>query len=114
MRSAFGQIGLVDHDDVGDLELTGLFPLQVVAGLRLHEHDHDIRDVANRRVSLSGPHGLHHDRVESETAEETNHAIKVRRNARMTAGRGQAADEQTQGRRPGSACGCDLLAMPRR
>ena len=83
----------MDHDDVGDFELAGLFPLQLVAGLWLHEDDDDIGDLADGGVSLAGADGLDNDGLESEAAEQTDHEINVGRNARMTAGRGQASDE---------------------
>ena len=90
-----GEIGLVNDDNVGNLELTGLFPLQVVAGLWLYEHDHDLGNLANRSVPLSGPNSLHDHGVESVCAKETSHPINVRRDARMATGRGQTADEHT-------------------
>ena len=88
-----GQIGLVYHDDVSDFELAGLFPLQLVAGLWLHEDNDDIGDLANGDVPLAGADGLDNDGLEPKTTEQTDHEINVRHRARMTAGRGQTSHE---------------------
>ena len=95
VRVSAGQIGLVDHDNVGDFELAGLFPLQLVAGLGLYEDNDDVGDFADRRVSLSGSDGLDDDGIESEAVEQTDHEIDVGRDARLTARRGQASDEHS-------------------
>ena len=63
-----GQVGLVDHDDVGHFQQAGLFPLQFVAGLGLHQQHDDVGQLAHGRVALPGADGFQQDHVEAEFA----------------------------------------------
>ena len=80
-----GQIGFVDHDDVGDFQNPGLFPLQFVAGLRLQDEHDNVGHTADRDVALTGANGFDKDAIEPETP--SSHSASVRCFVRCLAGR---------------------------
>ena len=90
-----GQIRFVDDDDIGDLEDTGFFPLQLVAGLRLHDEYNRVGYSPDRRIGLAGADGLNKDTVKPKGFHQVQHEFDVWRDALLAGGSGQASHENS-------------------
>lgn len=85
----------MDEHHVGDLEYSGLFPLEVVAGLWLQEQNDRIGQVANPRIALAGPHRLKQDHLKPKGFQKGDHQVQAWCYRAAIARRGQAANEHT-------------------
>ena len=85
-RLGLGLVALVDDEDVGDLEGSGLDRLHAVAEARRTDDQLDVSDVGNRHVGLSGADGLDDDEIGTGRVHDLEHPLR---------GAGQAASLPT-------------------
>ena len=86
-----GTIGLVDHEDVGDLHEAGLVGLDAVAPSGVHDHHGGVGLAGDLHLHLPDPDGLHDD-------PRLPHGIEQADGLRH--GQGQAAELAPGGHRP--------------
>ena len=99
------EVGLGDHEHVGDLHDPGLEELQHVAGGRLHDDRHRVGHVGHLGLGLAHADGLDDDHVEGDG----------QRAGGRPSGRGQAAEAlRRRGRahERGRVAGIDLDPRP--
>ena len=58
-----GAVGLVHHDDVGELEDALLDALELVTGARQRQEHEGVHHGGHRHLGLPDPDGLHQDHV---------------------------------------------------
>src|ERR1019366_377165 len=63
-RLLVAAVGLVDRDEIRDLEDAALDALELVARAREHQDDEDVDHVGPRRLALADAHGLHEHDIE--------------------------------------------------
>ena len=93
VRWAPGPVGLVDDDDVGDLEEPGLDRLDLVAHLGRLEHDRRVGGGRDLDLALARPDGLDEDEVEPDGVQHGRRGAARRRQPAGVAPRGHRADE---------------------
>ena len=86
-------IGLVDHEDVGDLHDAGLQRLHIVAGARHQRHDRDVGGADDVDLVLADADGLDEDDVLAARVEHERGLAGRARQAAEMAARRHAADE---------------------
>jgi hypothetical protein len=88
-----GEVGLVDEEEVADLEDPGLEGLDDVAGRRLEDENDQVGAVEDVELGLADPHGLDEDAVHAEGVEDIGHVRRRGGEAAVALARGQGADE---------------------
>ena len=89
-------VGLVDHEDVGDLEQARLHHLHRVARLG-HEHDHDrVGEPHDVELGLPDADRLDEDDVHAEGVEQPDDVARRARQAAVAAARREAPDEDAR------------------
>jgi hypothetical protein len=87
-------IGLVDRDQVGQLQHALLDPLQVVTGARQHEHTEEVDHVGHDRLRLADTHGLHQHDIESGCLAKHDRLARGARHPTQGVARGRRPDER--------------------
>ena len=93
MRSRAVAVGLVHHEDVGDLEQARLHHLHRVARLGHQDDDDGVGEPHDVELGLPDADRLDEDDVHAERVEQAHHVARRARQAAVAAARGQAADE---------------------
>ncbi len=86
-------VALVDHDQVGDLEQSGLDRLDLVAHLRGFQHDRRVGRCGDFDLALARPHRLDEDQVETSGGEDRRGRGRRRCEAACVPARCHRADE---------------------
>ncbi len=86
-------VGLVDHEDVGDLHDPGLQRLHIVSGAGYHDDDRDVGGADDLDLVLPDADGLDEHDVEAGRIEHERHVVSRPRQAAEMPARGHAADE---------------------
>ena len=88
-----GMVGLVDHEDVGDLQDPRLDRLDVVPLARAQDHQHRVGDAHDVDLVLADSDGLHQDRIAPGSVHQVDRVARGAAEAAETAARGHRADE---------------------
>jgi hypothetical protein len=86
-------VGLVHHEDVGDLEQAGLHHLHRVARLGHQDDDDGVGEPHDVELGLPDTDGLHQHDVDAERIQQTHPIARRARQAAVATARGQAPDE---------------------
>ena len=76
-----GAIGLVDHEQIGDLEQPGLHRLDRVARLRRQNDEDGVGDLHHTELGLPDADGLDDDAIEADEIEQIDDLGRRRREA---------------------------------
>lgn len=88
-----GEVGLVNNEDIGDLEQAGLLPLQFVAGFGLEEENEDIDESTDGGIALPRADGFDEDNLEAEGLDEPDEGVEMGSQGPLPSGGGETADE---------------------
>ena len=93
IRSRAVAVGLVHHEDVGDLEQARLHHLHRVARLGHQDDDDRVGEPHDVELGLPHPDRLDQHDVHAERIQQTDDVARGARQAAVAAARGEAADE---------------------
>ena len=88
-----GEVGLVDHEDVGDLEDPGLDDLDGVSARRRRDHDGGVRGLHDLQLRLADTDGLEQGSIAPGGIDEPDRLPSRRRQATQVPAGGHAPDE---------------------
>ena len=87
------QIGLVDHEHVGDFEDAGFHRLHVVAHIGRVHHDADVGDLGDLDLRLAGADRFNDDDIAPGRIHHVDNAVNALRQAAEMSARRHRADE---------------------